>query len=185
MSDSGPVTKDLVTWTLTGIGFLATFIWNFANRAHTNRIAKKIRQENFDFDEWKSERAEIMRTLRAVEASTARISVMAKGASDREKLLAEVRTEGVTLVMAHLALLRELERGRHNPCWSTLAYGRTKDGESDWDRLNSVLAAAEAEADADAMREHLSFVEPHMKAISKLIEDEVRVATAEHTPMKI
>jgi hypothetical protein len=141
VADPGLTAKDIVMAVLAGSGLLVTIVWNLQNRWHTDRTARQIRADAFAFDEWKSHRTEILQALRTLEASSSRLIILAKGAHKRDALLEEITKEGLKLAEAHLGLLREMERARHVPDWGPLAYGKVDaQGESDWDRLNTILA---------------------------------------------
>jgi hypothetical protein len=179
-------TKDIVSWTLTAIGLTVTLGWNLHNRIRTDRIAKQLRCEAFEFDEWKVQRTEILRVLREFENAGGGLSVLAIGGHQADALVELVNQEGEELVRIHISLLRELDRVCSEQNWALLAYGQSVDEESDWDRLNSILAAiGEIDEDAQSKRVRLTGVDQHIRAISAAINSEIRVRTAEHSPHKI
>lgn len=177
-------TKDIVGWSATVIGLIATYVWNFYNRAHTNRLAKELRRDAFQFDEWKAKRAALLSRLQDFEGAGARIFALTRGAHDVSGLRSEMAKLGLDLTMAHEALIRELKRTRSG--WEGLAFGKSQGSESDWDSINTVLADIAVDGDdASALRARLAAISPFIASIGELIVERIHAATAEHDPEKI
>lgn len=165
------------------VALATTIVWNLLNRRHTDDTAKRIRGESFAFDEWKSKRSEVMRTLRELEANFDRLRALSSGGHSMEELLSEIAEEGRSLTIAHQALLRELDRVGDQ--WADFGYGAENGGERDWDQVHTILDDARQQNDADAARARLLLLEGHAQSISKTIIGELSIATAEHDPNKI
>jgi hypothetical protein len=175
--------KDYLSVGLSFAALATTIIWNIANRRHTDRTATRIRGESFAFDEWKGRRAEVLRTLRELEAGFARLKALSKGAHQHKDLQDEIEKEGRALTVSHQALLSELDRA--NPGWSSFGYGVVSGGESDWDQVHTILDDARQQSEPSAMRARLALLDGNAKSISDVIIAELRVATAEHDPIKL
>ena len=177
-------TKDIVGWSATGAGLIATYVWNFYNRAHTNRLGRELRRDAFKFDEWKAKRAALQSRLQDFEGAGTRISALTRGAHDVSGLRTEVAKLGLDLTMAHEALIRELKRTA--PGWDALAFGRSQGSESDWDSINTVLADVAVDGDdPSALRTRLAAISPFIASIGELIVERIHAATAEHDPERI
>jgi hypothetical protein len=174
--------KDLFTVGIAVMSLIVTVVWNLQNRLHTDRVAKKIRSEGFAFDEWKENRSEILRALRDLEAAAEGISLLARGAHGKDDLLQEVNAEALALTRNQLRLLRELERASPLVDWTPLAYGSVLGGESDWDRLNTIVGDLSDLESADDIRQALLGIVPHVRGIAKLVNEEIRVKNSEHDP---
>jgi hypothetical protein len=177
-------TKDVLTVGLALVSLIVTIGWNLQNRSHTNRIARQIRVDSYALDEWKELRSEVLRALRDLEEAAGAITVLSTGGHSRDELLAEINKEAFTLTRFQLRLTRELERASPppEPDWKPLAYGRVHEDESDWDRLNSVLADLADVADPDEIRKRLVEIGDHVRGIANLVNEQIRARNASHDP---
>jgi hypothetical protein len=182
MPDPGLTTKDVLALAIAGTSLLVTIVWNLQNRRHTDRVAKRLRSESFELDEWKSKRAEVLRTLRAFEDVARRLLVLATGAHQKDDLIKQINLEGPNLSFAHKSLIDELKRASDDPDWSPLAYGVTVGGERDWDRLNQVLHDVGQLAEPDAMRTRLKDIEANVQSISRVVGDRIDERNLELRP---
>lgn len=175
-------TKDIVTWVVTGIGLSLNFGWNLWNHRRTTGMANGLRKDAFDLDEWKSHRAAITSRLDDFENAGDRLLALTRGEHEALALLNELNSEGRILVSAHEALLRSLERyGSQN--WALLAYGKSTNGESDWDQLNSILAGcSELGDDASTIRASLHPMKTHLRSIAGGITERITSQTEQHYP---
>lgn len=173
--------KDFVTWTLTTV----SLAWNFWNFRRTNRVSKELRQDAFDHDDWKWHRGTITSRLDEFDAAGDRLLVLAKGQHKAADLRIELEKEIQGLSIAHEALLRAL-RVYGSTEWENLGYGGEEKttGESDWDRLNSILAeVTQMGSDADGMRDRLSTIRIHKGAISGGISGRIVNQSEQHRPL--
>lgn len=175
-------TKDLISIGLSGVALITTVVWNLLNRRHTDKVARQIRGEGFAFDEWKSQRAEILRTLRAFEDGFDRLRLLTGGAHSADELAIEIEKEGKALTSSHAALFRELERV--DVSWGEFAYGADLNGERDWDLIHTLLDDARQQTDAGEMRLRLQQLQGHGSSIRTIVGAELRVKTSEHDPIK-
>lgn len=159
-----------------------SLLWNLYNLLETRRVAKQIRQENFDLDEWKSHRTTLASRLDDFENCADRLLALTQGEHKSGELLSEISKEARLLVSAHEALLRSLERcGGVN--WMILGYGNTVSGESDWDRLNTSLASvAQMDGDPHHIREVLSSIKPNIRSIAGAVTGRIADQSAAHRP---
>lgn len=184
-SAAGVLTKDVIGWTLTGIGLLINFGFNIWNRFYTDKLARELRQSTFGLEEWKSHRTAITTRLGDFEAAGDRLLSLARGDHAAPALREELNKEGRQLMMAHEALLRALLRAGDGS-WEQYGFGSYLAGESDWDRLNSILAEVpDLGDDATEIRASLAPIRGHLRSIAAKVVEQIRVATAEHDPNKL
>lgn len=180
MADGGLTAKDIGTWVLSGGGILITVIWNLHNRRYTDRVARNLRRDTVAFDEWKTQRAELLRCIRQLEACGNRLLTLTKGAHDAAALTEKINDEGRVLVEAHGSLLAELDRTEW-PQSASFAYGPSVAGETAWDRLNTLLAEATGDfPEAADMRNHLKGIPPLLAHISQGLNEKMKQVTAWH-----
>lgn len=176
-------TKDYLTLGMSGVALATTVVWNFLNRLHTDKTAREIRGETFQLEEWKDRRAEVQRTLRALEDQFTNLHVLASIDATARELRAKASDIGRDMTKAHLALQTELERV--GPEWPAFAYGAANNGEHDWDVIHSLLAEVSTLDDVAEIRGRLKAIRPFATSISNCIILEVRIKTAEFDPVKI
>lgn len=176
------VLKDALTIGIAVTSLIVTVLWNLHNRRHTDRVALKIRADAYETDRWKSQRDEVLRLLRKLEGAAARIVVLHKGAHSREDLLAEINKNLLAMTEAYMALYKELERCTYDCSWGPLAEGKIVDGESDWDRLNSILSEAGDLPAPEDIRLQLPLIDDHIRSIAVMVNGELRVRDAELDP---
>lgn len=167
---------------IAGLSLVITVGWNFLNRRHTDQVAREIRSESFDLEQWKETRTEITRALREFEDAASGIGLLSRGGHSAEQLLTELDRENMKLAQKHVALTRELDRAAFQPSWVVYAYGGVVAGESDWDRLNSVLIDVTGLADADTIRRELKAVGDYAHEIAETINEIIRKRTRELHP---
>lgn len=175
-------TKDIVTWSITALAISISLLWNLYNLIETKRIAKQIRLDTFDFDEWKDKRATLVSRLDDFESCADRLLALTLGEHKAAHLIKEIAKEGRELVSAHEALLRSLDRVGGD-YWLHLGFGKSVDGESDWDRLNSSLANISIIGDDSAkIKSELQKIKPFVRSISSGVTERVSNQTATHRP---
>lgn len=159
-----------------------TVLWNLQNRWHTDQVAKRIRGENFSLDEWKSQRAELLRALRSVENKFAELNLLSLSAFKPADLKKKIADTGKELTRKHILLQQELERV--DASWVQYAYGADHQGESDWDCIHSVLGDIASSNDAAQIAAYVARILTHGRGVSASVNQQVRVRTAEHDPIK-
>ncbi|WP_157098719.1 hypothetical protein [Novosphingobium rosa] len=165
---------------LSVTSILITIFWNLHNRGYTNRVAREIRRDSVAFDEWKTQRTELLRCVRLLEACSGRLTVLTIGAHETDPLIEGINNEGRALVEAHSSLLAELDRTDwQNP--SNFAYGPSVLGETTWDRLITLLAEATGDfAQAPDIRNHLKGIPPLISQISQGLNEKIKQVTEWH-----
>lgn len=175
--------KDYVSLGISGVALVTTVVWNILNRIHTDRTARAIRGETFQLEEWKDNRAEVKRTLRALEDQFDNLHMLASIDATARELRTRASGIGREMTKAHLALQTELERV--GPEWPGFAYGTQTKSEYDWDIIHSELSEINDLDDVEAIRTRLKAIRPFAMSISTCVMTELRVKTAEYDPVKI
>lgn len=158
-SFAGLQVKDYVTWLLTAVALA----WNFYNFLY----ARKLRRDTFELDEWKLERGDVLRALREFEGEVDLMLLLSSGAHQLEKLREEITASNQKIVVAHLKLVREVERATELKLPPALAYGAAIDQETAWDRINEALADIALLEEAIQIRLKLPAIAAHARAIAK------------------
>ena len=160
-TSSSLAVKDVMTWVLTA----AALGWNYYNFDY----AKRLRRDTFELDEWKLERAEVLRVVRAFEDEVDLLDSLSKGAHDLAGLREELSKLGPKVTVAHGKLVREIERSSVLRIPPGAAYGTVEGGESSWDRYNEAWADAEALEDANDLRLSLPKVAKKAREIGSIV----------------
>jgi hypothetical protein len=176
-------TKDIVGWSVTAFVLIVNLSWNYLNRRHTDQVAREIRERSFDWDEWKAKRAAITTRLEDFDAAVDRVLALSRGDHKAADLKKELMAENRSLISAHEALIRALDRqGGHE--WIDLAYGPANpSGETSWDLLNAILGnVASYGSDAKAIRASLMPAADRSNEITRAINVRLKDVTHQHDP---
>lgn len=167
---------------MSGAALFTTVGWNLQNRWHTDRVARRIRGEAFAFDEWKSQRTEVLRVLRQVEEKFGELDLLGRSANKPPELKKRIAEIGQDVTRLHLSLQRELERVDAD--WVACAYGADYQGESDWDCIHSSLVDIALTTNQQQIIGHIETIVRHSRGVSAAVNLQVRIRTAEHDPVK-
>lgn len=175
-------TKDYWSLGLSCSAIVITIIWNLLNRKYTNDTAKAVRGENFAYEEWKSKRGEVLKSLREFESGYRAFNALSHGADQPKELKTKIEECGRKLVDAHGSLMTEL--GRIGPNWEQFGYGVEVGGESDWDQINTALFLASKQPKSPEIRHAISSIRAFGLSITRTIQEEISIKTNEHDPVK-
>ena len=191
MSDQGGIGwVQVVGWTVAIGGSCASLLWNWFNRRHTDKLARRIRVENFRADQWAEARGAIQSALSDFSQAVEAILVLAPipgGAPLAQQLL----PLNLQLAVKHGALGDALQAAEENTLyvenrnWVSLGYGPPNEiGETPWDRMNTALAAASASKTDAKLRAALAPLRAELVAIKQSVGKGVRVENVSHDPEK-
>lgn len=189
MPEQAITTVQVVTWLMAGTSLAVTVTWNLLNRAHTNKLAARIRGETFKFSVWKDARDAVLSRLRDFENKGHELKVLASRESDLTKLSERIHEVGYAMTLAQLALAKDLGRLRSERLaseeWIKLAEGPRLGTESAWDRIMAIIGEAAASGEIDDARAKLRTVPPLIAELERALNAEIAVENALHDPVKI
>lgn len=179
----------IIPWILSGLTLAVTVYWNWNNRRYTEKRADGLQSAAFDLSNWKDRRDPVLTSLREFEAKGHEITALAVGNDTLPSIIEKIHAAGRMLTISYLALAKDLGRvgstSNLGSQWKKLADGVVSDGETDWDRLNTIIAEAtnvDIVANADACRQKLNQIDPLVTSISSGIMEEIEAENRHHDP---
>lgn len=115
-------------------------------------LAKRQKNNDRDYDEWKRERDSVFLALRSFEDSLDLLSPISKGVHDLDALRRELAAANQSVALTHGKLVREINRAKEMKLPIGAGYGMQIEGESAWDRLIDAFSDAEIENDPAKIR---------------------------------
>lgn len=180
--------KEIGSWAISCLALLVTVIWNLQNRFYTDKKAAEVRTATFAYAAWKDLRDPVLSRLREFEGRGHELQALTVGSDDLPELVKKIHAVGYSLTTAFLALEEDLKRVRSTEVaetvWLPSASGLKIGGETDWDRINTVIADAVAAATADDCRNLLKGIHPLIRSIGKGLSAHIAVENAAHDPNK-
>jgi hypothetical protein len=172
-------------WLITGVGLLITMSWNLLNRRHSNKLAARIRNENFKLDQWNSVRDRIETCLGAFNEAVSELSIAHGDTLPELKKQCGDLLRSLTLKQDLLAqALKAADQNYYadGDDWEQMANGLTHDTETSWD---NVMAIGEQVRLARSSAKVMSAVAAAKESCGEIcdpIRVRVRVETIKHDP---
>ena len=172
-------------WLITGVGLLITMSWNLLNWRHSNKLAARIRNENFKLDQWNSVRDRIEISLDALSEAASELSIThGETLSDLKKQCGDLLR---SLILKQDLLAQALKAADHNYYtdggdWEALANGTVHDTETSWDHVMGIGEKIRNARSFNSVAAAIAPAKGWCAEICDPIRVRVRVETIKHDP---
>lgn len=180
-------TAQFIGWTVTAVGIGVSLLWNAGNTFYSNRLARRLRIEQYRSSQWERVRGKIDKALEEL-IDASRLAVDQARRLDDAEL--QLDLFNVLMVGAQDALASALEEAnRSEYCagqqWCDVANGQLHGSETSWDLVLQCVSAAQAAPDKAGRVKALTNMRVPIGEIRDRVNDACRVQDRELDPNRL
>jgi hypothetical protein len=181
----GVATASSAPWVISVLTLVLTIAWNFANRRHTNKLADKIRSDNFALEQWNRVHDKLETCLDALSEAISELALASgKTFADRKIKCEELLR---TVILKQDFLAQALQLADENSYiddaeWQALANGTSHGSETSWDQILAIGDEVRKATTHAKVNAALSSCKKWSEEICEPIRKRMRVETIQHDP---